>query len=301
MATPVAPVVGDDADPSAVPDDGGDTGASERDDAGTGEAEPTGDDDTADDGSTDDDADDDEGLGLSAEDLAAIKADPKLKALYKSLHEGFTTKTQKLAAGDRLLRAFQSDPSGTVKALAQRAGVKLADESPKPDVRAALQTELTSAVGEDLAAQLLPIFEKVAGKIAESQIAPLRAELDQQMARSVEEQSALVQEAFLQKYPDAKKYEREMMEAAKSIRPVTGSNAVKYLETLYLLATQQKKSGGTAARAVERMVKATSAGERPGGTPGNRVAAAPPDMSKMTKSQKLRAALDAAKRGERWE
>jgi hypothetical protein len=301
MATPVAPVVDDDPAKAEVLSNSGDTGASD-DDAGEGGAEPTGDKSTADEaGGTDDDDNDDEGLSLSAEDLAAIKADPRLKALYKNLHKGFTSKSQKLAAGDRLLRAFQSDPAGTVKALAGRAGVKLADEPPKADVRAAIQTELTSAVGEDLAGQLLPVFEKIASKIAESQIAPLRAELDQQMARSVEEQSALVQETFLQKYPDAKKFEREMMEVAQTIRPVPGTNAVSYLETLYLLATRQKKSGGEAARAVDKMVKAASAGERPGGTPGNRVAATPPDMSKMTKSQKLRAALDAAKRGERWE
>jgi hypothetical protein len=303
MATPVAPAsaADDGADEAPVGGTGGDTGAS--DDTPTPAAEGA-------EGAvsaaavTDDTDDEDAGDLVTPEELARIKADPALKALYKNLHKGFTTKTQKLAGAQQLAQALQTDPVGTVQWLAQQAGLRLADQPKAPDVREGMRAELANAVGDDLAERLLPVVEKIAGQVAQAQIGPIQQRLTMTEARGVEETAAVVQADFEKRHPDFKQHEKKMMEVAQRFRPVPGADASKYLDDLYTLATAERAAGKAAGDAVDRLVEATArGGERPSsGTPGSRVTPGPPSgFEKMSKGDKLRASLAAAKRGERWE
>src|SRR3990172_1569823 len=101
-----------------------------------------------------------EGFRLSADELEAIDADPKLKKAYKSMLRDYRKKTttvaeerRAIADKTRIVELMASDPDGAVRALASLRGLKLVEPEDKAaptksEVDAAFD-QLTELVGSE--------------------------------------------------------------------------------------------------------------------------------------------------------
>lgn len=106
-----------------------------------------------------------ESLLVTPEELKAIKADPTLSKLYRSLNKGFTENSQKRAAQVReaeqamqLVQALRADPQGTIQLLAQQAQVQLgASKAPDADVH----QQMTELFGEEVGAKVAQAVQKL--------------------------------------------------------------------------------------------------------------------------------------------
>ena len=276
--------------------------------AGTPAAEGASDDDGA---ASDTDDDEDDSL-LSQEELARVQGNAA--ETIKSYQRAFTQKTQKLAAANKLLKALNADPVGTTIALMERAGIKpqqpAAAQPPQPTAPQqtlldAVVAELTPQVGEELAKGLAPVMMKTAMAIANAQTQGLQQTVTQGRIQDIQERAQLETENFFTAHPDARQLEPLMMEVAREIAPTNGQTPTQYFKHLYTLAKARsgggKSSGGNAGEAVRRMVRSASSEPKPGGASETSIHTGPPaGYDKMSRSDKLRASIDAALRGVTW-
>lgn len=245
---------------------------------------------------------------LSKEEYSKLKDDPK--ALRKALHTAFTRKTQELAPYSRVVEALRRDPQAAVRQLARELDIPLADlmpqgstdqadpATPDPEVEE-LRSTLSDALGEDLAGKLLPAFQKIVAKTVEERVAPLTEAQERQLMESAIAESESVVNGFKGAYPDYEKYEPRMLELAAEIQPAPGMDESKYLGVLYRLAKSEASEGDKTKVVIDRIKKSAEKSEPiTAGTPSAQVSKRPPNL---TGKALIRAAVQAASRGETWE
>jgi hypothetical protein len=151
-ATETAPDTGAEAEPDASPDPDPEP-APKPTKAAKAKPEPA-------------DDDEDEFWRPTAEELAAIEANPELKKVYRSMQRGLTKKTQDLAQKKselsekaRVADWIQADPEAAIKALAQAAGVSIAEAKKEvgEQVVDGLEAKWAETVGADAAKLLRPL------------------------------------------------------------------------------------------------------------------------------------------------
>ena len=224
----------------------------------------------------------------------------KPEELRKALNKAFTQKTQALAEQRKafepyqeLVSSLQEDPQGTVRALAERLGIKLEQAETKAEVKEAtseLLADLKQSLGPDLeflADKLAPVLERIVGKLAgqavSKEVEPLKQQAEAMQAETVRQQIEGNLELFTKKHPDWKKHEVQMTAIGKRLHPAADPRTGKpptwmeYMEDLYYLATKDVREGDITRKTVERMKESAEKSEGSGdGVASNRVTKAAP-------------------------
>lgn len=225
---------------------------------------------------------------LSEEELGKYQ-DPK-EAL-KAMQKAFTQKTQKLSEARKLAEAYQRDPIGFAKAVAKHNGLSLVEPTPAPPEADVLATALAPHIGAEGAAAVKQYFTG----LVERTVQPL-------YAKAALSESQAVLENFKSKHPDFETVEPEMAKWGQelfggTIPPSLDQN--KVLESLYKLATYDRKSTAQTKAVIDRINNAVASAEpQTQGVASNRVAPTPPAYKNF--SDGVTAAFEAAKRGELW-
>ena len=107
-----------------------------------------------------------ESLLVTPDELKAIKQDPTLSKLYRSLNKGFTENSQKRAAevssareALQLVEALKNNPQETLQYLAQAAKVHLGGSQAAPD--SDVQEQMTQLFGADVGAKVADVVQKL--------------------------------------------------------------------------------------------------------------------------------------------
>ena len=227
---------------------------------------------------------------LSAEEFSKVQNDPV--ALQKAMQKAFTQKTQKLSEARRFAEAYQRNPEEFVRTVAQRHGYSIANPAPQatPEVDQ-LASALEPAIGREAAATV----RQAISRAIEQTVQPL-------YAKAALSESQAVLENFKAKHPDFESVEPEMARLGQelfggSIPATSDQNMV--LDTLYKLATYDRKSAAQTKAVVDRINNAVANAEpQTQGVASNRVAPTAPAYK--TASEGVDAAIAAAKRGEAW-
>lgn len=150
---------------------------------------------------TKEEEEEDEPFNLSAKDLEAINADPKLQAAYKSMQRGFTRKMQGLSEEAKGLRTahetmewVRANKREAIRVLAEQEGIKIPGitaEAVKEektaaevadDIESTLMEQWTAKVGKEAAELLVPLVmqtaKQISSKTVSTEIEPLRAEAE---------------------------------------------------------------------------------------------------------------------------
>lgn len=197
----------------------------------------------------------------------------------------------------QLIESLESDPVATIKALSERAGF-LQPEPPGKQQTDEVLSELSQIVGEEEAKRLAPAFEKLAKKVLESEIKPLKQHQDFVTAQMAREQAESITKAFRDKHPDSVKYEAKMTQIAQTLKP-NGMSEPEYLEALYKLATYDVQSAEQTKKVVEKLNQSAQAADQvASGMNASRVSPTAPKFKDVDEA--LAASAEAARKGIAW-
>lgn len=243
---------------------------------------------------------------LTPDQLAELKKDPRLRAIYKGLMSSYTPKMQALAEQQRLWDSLNNPETrrNAVEALARAVGLDIQPtDQPQRDQAAAvadgISDEWSKVVGPEAAQLLRPLIEKTALQAVQGTLQPLQkaSEYLQMDARSRQAEAQVSQfRASCQKngWEVTPQIEAKMAELGQQILPAKGietvEDGVKHLERLYRLATADGQEAAIEKRVLERMNKAAQSAEPARGVPS----AGRERRSNITKDMNLNEAMDAA-------
>lgn len=243
---------------------------------------------------------------LTAEEIAAIKADPKLKKVYAGLMKSYTPKMQQLAEQQKLWDALNNPDTkrAAIESLARAVGLEIKpDDQPERDQAAqvadGLSAEWEQAIGPEAVKILRPLIEKTALAAVQGQIKPLQEVSDamQMDARARQADAQVVQfraRAEKSGWTLSPEIEGRMAELGQQVLPAAPIDSVeagvKHLERLYRLATAETMEADVEKRILERMKKAAQTAEPARGVPS----AGRKERSKAAGAKSLEEAFDIA-------
>lgn len=222
--------------------------------------------------------DDEEFLNPTAEELAAIEADPRLKKVYNSMRRGMSKKAQELAEKRKTMEQesqvvnwLKNDPENAIRAIAQAAGIPFGEAKKQAEERVIddLEAKWAKTVGAEPAKLLRPLFEETAKALLEQEIAPVKAQNAQLMqaatergiAASVREFGALISERG-EEWDD--EIQADMAKIADTVEPGEKTSLSEYIAHLYdtaiarRLRTKQAKSNLERLRRVRTEAEPTT-------------------------------------------
>lgn len=238
----------------------------------TADAEPS----TSDATHTDTPEPEEEFFNPTAEDLAAIEADPRLKKVYLSMRRGLTKKTTEIAAirkdyqqAHDVAEWIRSDPEAAIRSIAAATGVsiaqakEIAEEAVDSDPVAKLWNE---GVGADAAKILRPIIEQTIDARIGPKVEPLeratqaatQAAMERGIAASLREFGAEVTSRGEEWDDDL---QRDMAKIANSMKPDEGTTFPDYLNALYDAATARRMRTKSARSNLDRLKRARTEAE----------------------------------------
>lgn len=224
------------------------------------------------------------------------------------LNRVFTQKTQALAAERKrlaraephldLLDAYETDPAGTIRQLAEQHGLVFAPAVEKPAPDAATDRFLSLAktkLGPDLdflAAPMAAMLSEVTAPLL-TELESLKSQTTTIVSKATNAEVDGHLAAFEKAHPDWKDHEPAMLKLG--LMPGAHMSAGDYLEACYKLVTFDSQVDKAKADAVTKLSKAAEAAEKETQTvPGKQVQLTAP------KGATMRDAFAAAKRDERW-
>lgn len=210
------------------------------------------------------------------------------KAREKAIQRAFTKKTTAIAQERKqferarmLWDSYNEDPEGTVKLLAQQAGIKLsepdakttpaepakADTQPDPVLR--LESDLRASLGSDLeflADKFTPVFSYM--RQMQSQLQSTASEMQstkqavvgQQIQESNRRAGELIN-TFKTSHKDFDQVYPEMLKTMKRLTPAEDMSPEEYMESIYCLATRGKQKVLAKKEAVAELRKAAENAE----------------------------------------
>ncbi len=235
---------------------------------------------------------------------------PKERAKAEKWQAKLTQKAQRLSAQEKefqqwqpLVDGLRNDPQATIEAVAKQLGLTVAkaQDPTKAEVTAKVAKAL-DALPEELRPLFEPAFENLKQEIMASFDGRLRPIAEAQTAMLTEaaatETTATI-EAFSSKYKDWKAYEPKMIEIGQKFVPTAGAMSdFEYMETLYKLATVGISQAEQTKKVIERQNRSAESSEaRSAGVQSKTVEHVLPPVGQ---GRSLRAAYEAAKRGETW-
>lgn len=239
---------------------------------------------------------------LSAEEIAAIKADPALNKLRKSLMRGYSTKTAEHNQLVQLGLAYKRDPQGVAKAIAESVGLTLAPAAAAaaPAAPADPGIELEQLFGPQIGPKVRAVFDKWAEARIGPRVAPLEQTLGQVTAQSEAARMYGEEQAFKARHKDITPVvEKEIVALGQSGKIVPGNmTPSEYLDTLYdvVMARRARQSAkGAAGAATKKLADKIAANRRdrePVGVSGR--GGAVKKVSRVSEAKSISEALDIA-------
>lgn len=212
---------------------------------------------------------------ITKEDFESLKGDPD--KLLKHFHSAYTKKTQGLSEQRKFFDNLKANPQGMIRALAERAGLKIAEaaKEKKPEVVEEVRAELAELFGDDAANKMIPAVQKVASKIIEETVGPLKETVQAQVIAARAREADLVMDKIHETYPDYDQHETAILELCNKYPPAAGVDAFEYMSNMYKLATYDKAEGSGARRAIDKMQKSVRSDKPNTHVPGNNVSPSP--------------------------
>jgi len=214
---------------------------------------------------------------LTPDQIAELKKDPRLKAIYKGLMSSYTPRMQQLSEAEKMYQALTNDSTRrqAVEALARATGIELkpTDEPQRQqaaEVADSISEDWSKVVGPEAAAMLRPLIEKTALAAVNGTLQPLQQATQylQMDARSRQAEAqtsqfkALASEKGWTLTPEV---ESKMAMLGQQFRPAKAiesvSEGVEYLSGLYRLATADTNDSAAERRVLDRMKKAAQTAE----------------------------------------
>jgi hypothetical protein len=214
---------------------------------------------------------------LTPEQIADIKKDPRLRAIYKGLMSSYTPKMQAMAEQQRLWEALNNEGTRrqAVEALARAVGLDIQPTDQPQRQQAAevadgISDEWSKVVGPEAAQLLRPLIEKTALAAVNGTLQPLQAATEylQMDARSRQAEAQVSQfraAAQKQGWQITPEIEQQMAVLGQQILPAkpieSVDDGVRHLQRLYRLATADQAEAEAEKRVYERMQKAAQTAE----------------------------------------
>jgi len=238
----------------------------------TADAEPS----TPDAPDTRADDDEEEFFAPTAEELAAIEADPRLKKVYLSMRRGFTKKTTELAAVRKdyqqahdVAEWIRSDPESAIRSIAAATGVsfaqaeKIAEQAVDADPIARAWDE---GVGADAAKILRPIIEQTIDARIAPRVKPLeeatetatKAAIERGISASIREFGAEVT-ARGEEWDD--ELQRDMAKIATNVNPGPQTTFPEFMTAVYDAAVARRMRTKSARSNLDRLKRARTEAE----------------------------------------
>lgn len=240
---------------------------------------------------------------LSADEIAAIKSDPALNKLRKSLMRGYSTKTAEHNQLVQLGLAYKRDPQGVAKAIAESVGLTLAPAAAAAAAPAAAVDpgiELEQLFGPQIGPKVRAVFDKW----AEARIGPRVAPLEQSLGRVTADSEAArmygEEVAFKSRHKDiTPAVEKQIVALGSSGKIVPGNmTPAEYLDTLYDVVTARmarvsaKGAAGIATKKLAAKIAANRRDREPVGVSGR--GGSVKKVSRVTDAKSISEALDIA-------
>lgn len=245
---------------------------------------------------------------LTAEELTAIKSDPVLNKLRKSLMKGWQSKTTEHSQLVQLGNAYRQDPVGVLRAMAQQLGLEVRAADVKPQAAAPEPSdpgkELEDLFGEQIGPKVRAVFDKWAearfGQKLTAEVAPMRDALGRVTSAYEYARMQGEEASFKARHKDlTPQLEAAIVDLGNSGRILPGQmSPQEYLETLYdiasaRLARQGQKQGQTqASKRLAQRIEANRRDREPSGVSGRSGNVKP--VSKIPKARSISEALDFA-------
>jgi len=243
---------------------------------------------------------------LTPEQLAEVRKDPRLRAIYKGLMSSYTPKMQALSEQQKLWEALNNPQTQrqAVEALARSVGLKFEPtDQPQRDqavkVADSLSDQWSTVVGPEAAQMLRPLIEQTALAAVNGTLQPLQqaTEYLQMDARSRQAEAQVsqfrttAQEKGWQITPQIEARMTELGQQMLPAKPIESvQDGVKHLERLYRLATADTSESDIEKRIYERMQKASQNVEPARGVPST----GRENRTNITKEMSLNEAMDVA-------
>jgi hypothetical protein len=220
--------------------------------------------------------DEEEFFSPTAEELAAIEADPRLKKVYLSMRRGFTKKTTEIAAERKRLAQehdvaewIRNDPEAAIRSIATATGVSLgqAREIAAEAVEADPVSKLwIDGVGTDAASILRPIIEQTIDARIGPKVRPLeeatqaanQAAMERGIAASIREFGASVTERGEEWDDDL---QQDMAQIANSVNPGPQTTFPEFISAVYDAAVARRMRTKSARSNLERLRRARTEAE----------------------------------------
>lgn len=244
---------------------------------------------------------------LTPEEIAAIKADPALNKLRKSLMRGYSAKTSEHNHLVQLGLAYKRDPKAVAQAIADSIGMRLAEKEAAAGAAAAAAapaadpgSELEALFGPQIGPKVRAVFDKWVEARISPRVAPLEQTVGKVTAESENARMFGEEQAFKARHKDVTpEIEKEIVQLGSSGKIVPGDmTPAEYLETLYEVvmarrARQAAKSATkVAATKLARKIDGNRKDREPSGVSGR--AGAVKKVSRIAEAKSISEALDLA-------
>lgn len=243
---------------------------------------------------------------LTAEEIEAIKADPALNKLRKSLMRGYSAKTQEHNQLVQLGIAYRRDPKGVAEAIAKSVGLTVVPAAATPAAPAAAPAasdpgvELEALFGPQIGPKVRAVFDKWAEARIGPRVAPLEQTLGQVTSQAEAARMANEEAQFKARHKDlTPEVEREIVALGQSGKIVPGElTPSEYLDTLYDVVMARRAraaSRGAATTATKKLVTKIEANRRdrePTGVSGR--GGSVKKVSRVAEAKNISEALDIA-------
>lgn len=249
--------------------------------------------------------DDGEILSVSAEDLAAIKSDPRLALLYKGMVRSYTQKTMSAAEERRLIDHLKNPDTriATIRAIAAAQGLQINDTPPPPPTpeRKAVDavTERLSQVFDPAVVDILrPAFEELVRTTLEKEVAPLKATAQGLQMESQAQKAEAEVVSFRSRHGNevTPEIEKKMFELAQELPPGQGVSPGKYMDHLFTIVKAQEQKTKVVKELTTRMTNAKADAEPRGTVQAARISpiGGGEDRRRMSIDDAFNAAWEAA-------
>lgn len=244
---------------------------------------------------------------LTPEEIAAIKADPTLNKLRKSLMRGYTTKTQEHAQLVQLGQAYRQNPAGVLKAIADNLGFQILPPGQQPQVQAQQAAppqdpgqDLENLFGPQIGPKVRAVFEKWAETRIGAAVGPVQQTVGQVVSTSEQARMFSEEQAFKARHKDVNpQIEQEIVALGNSGKIVPGDmSPAEYLDTLYDVVMARRArvaaKGATrsAATKLASKIEANRRDREPSGQSGR--GGSVQKVSKISEAKSISEALDMA-------
>ncbi len=201
---------------------------------------------------------------VTPEQLAAIKANPQLRPLYRSLMKAVTHKFQQAGQALKVTEAFRRDPVGVVRALAQSIGATLQEPGARPsdhapDEASSAAAEIEQLFGAEAGPQVRSVLDRYIDSRAKAIAAPLGAQLgavtqQAEMHRMTGEEQAFRHRKGSSLTPEI---EKTVLELGTSGQFVPGPNQTpaQWLDALFALAQARHANRAASKRLGDRVAR----------------------------------------------